>query len=414
MLGKISKKNTNLTKKKPLGIVVAIIIGIVIIGMMASSYFTNNTIQVSAENFELYKNKSYPAQILENCNDKLHCSVNAMQSIADNENREKVIATFEDLITLYEKETACHETAHHLGMWIYAYLDDYDESLKIAKQQCGGAVYHGVIQNFIMIEKFNGAQVEDIDIQSLCPENSNPYSIERWQCLHGLGHGLAQLYEYDVLQAVSRCDEFKPGIEQISCSKGIFMQNLVHYFQTETGDYENTTHSHTAGDFNEDRYYPCNSVPEKYSAPCYHYHVTYLGSLNDGNLKETFSECDDIVSEDMVKYCYYGFGRQLSAQSINIDELQLLCTIGERSEYHKYCLTGMMMTIINVNENPDLGFLFCGNISEQYREFCYEGLGRWVKMLHLDQTMQQAECEKAGDEYAKVCLDADFDSIKLI
>ena len=157
-----------------------------------------------------------------------------------------------------------------------------------------------------------------------------------------------------------------------------------------------------------------DSVPEKYSAPCYHYHVTYLGSLNDGNLKETFSECDDILSEDMVKYCYYGFGRQLSAQSISIDELQLLCTIGERSEYHKYCLTGMMMTVINVNENPDLGFLFCGNISEQYREFCYEGLGRWVKMLHLDQTMQQAECEKAGDEYAKVCLDADFDSIKLL
>jgi len=390
------------TKKKPLGIVVAIVIGIVIAGMIAS-YFLNNTIQISEENFELYKNKSYPAQIIENCNDKMRCPVNAMQSIADNENREKVIETFEELIYLYDKTASCHETAHHLGMWIYAYLDDYDESLKIAKQQCGGAVYHGVIQNFIMIQKFNGAQVEDIDIQSLCPENSNPYSIERWQCLHGLGHGLIQLYEYDVLQAVSRCEEFKPGIEQISCSKGIFMQNLSHYFETETGD------------FDEDRYYPCNSVPEKYSAPCYHYHVTYLESLNDGELKETFSDCDDIVPEEMVKYCYYGFGRQLSAQSIDIGELQLVCTIGERSEYHKYCLTGMMMTIINVNKNPDLGFFFCSNISEQYKEFCYQGLGRWVQMLHLDQTMRQAECEKAENiVYTQTCLDADFDSIKLL
>jgi hypothetical protein len=335
----------------------------------------------------------------------MHCAVNVMQSIADNESQEQVISTFSELITLYEKTIPCHETGHHLGMWLYGYLDDIEKSLELAQQQCGGSIYHGVIQNYILTQKFLGANIEDINIHSICKDKyANPYSIDHWQCLHGLGHGLAQLYDYDVVTAVKRCEEFDEKIEQISCGKGVFMQNVVQYMETNGGDFDDL-----------DRYYPCNAVDAGFVPQCYHYHVTYLALLNDKKLKRTFDSCDGIIPKEMIKYCYYGFGRQLSGNIQSIDDALFLCEAGKISEYYKYCLTGMVLTAVNGNRNPDFGFSFCSHMPQEYKFDCYDGLGRWVKMLHSDKINRDIECQKAENfEYSQICKDASFDSILLL
>ena len=306
-------------------IVITVLISIVIF----SDSFQGNVIKVSNEDFQLFKNQPYPPQIIQNCHDEMHCAVNVMQSISENENEEKVISTFQELITLYETTLPCHETGHHLGMWLYGYLDDIDESLQLAQQQCGGSIYHGVIQNYILTQKFYGTNIDDINIHLICDDGyENPYSIDHWQCLHGVGHGLAQLYDYDILEAVKRCEEFNEKIEQISCSKGVFMQNVVQYLETNGGDFDNL-----------DKHYPCNAVDASFVPQCYHYHVTYLALLNEQKLKKTFDDCDGIQSEEMIKYCYYGFGRKLSHNIKSIDDALFLCESGKITEYHKHCLT---------------------------------------------------------------------------
>jgi len=394
-----------LHKKIILAGIAAIVVTALISIVIFSDILEGNTIKVSSEDFQLYKNQPYPVQIIQNCRDEMHCAVNAMQSISENESKEKVISTFQELVSLYDKNLPCHETAHHLGMWLYGYLNDVDKSLELAQQQCGGSVYHGVIQNYILTQKFQGTNLDDIELHTICEnESENPYSIDHWQCLHGLGHGLAQLYDYDTLDAVKRCDEFQEGIEQISCSKGIFMQNVVHYFEAKKGDFNDS-----------DKYYPCNAVDSKYSPTCYHYHVTYLGLINDRKLKQTFDDCDGIVPEEMIKYCYYGFGRQLSSNIKSIDDALFLCKAGKISEYHKYCLTGMVMTLVNGNKNPDIGFSFCSHLSQEYKESCYDGLGKWVKMLYSDNVKRDSECTKAeNSEFVLVCRQASFDGIKLL
>lgn len=392
-------------KKIILAGILAIAVTAIISIAIFSDMFQEKIIKVEGEDFQLYSDKSYSMQIIQNCQDEMHCAVNAMQSISENENEQTVTKTFEDLITIYDKTMACHETAHHLGMWLYGYIHDVDRSLELAKQQCGGAVYHGVIQGYILNEKFEGAELDDIDIHTICKlESQNPYDIDHWQCLHGLGHGLAQLYDYDILSAVKRCNEFEEGLEQISCSKGIFMQNAVAYLEAKRGDYNES-----------DKYYPCDAVEPKYSAPCYHYHVTYLGILNDRKLKQTFDDCDRIIPEEMIKYCYYGFGRQLSGNIQSIDDALFLCEAGKMTEYHKYCLTGMVLTLVNGNKNPDVGFSFCSHLPEEYKESCYDGLGKWVKMLYFDDAKRGLECSKAENStYGTVCRQASLEGIKLL
>ncbi len=381
-------------------IVIAMLIGFV----MFSDILQGNIIKVSNEDFQLYKNQPYPAQIIENCSDKMHCAVNVMQSIAENENEEKVTSTFKELIILYEQTIPCHQTGHHLGMWLYGYLDDVDKSLQLAQQQCGGSIYHGVIQNYLLTQKFSGVTVDKIDIHSICQDKyANPYSIDQWQCLHGVGHGLTEIYEYDVLEAVKRCEEFKEKIDQISCSKGVFMQNVVQYLETNGGDFDES-----------DKYYPCNAVDASFVPQCYHYHITYLALLNDKKLKKTFADCDGINPEEMIKYCYYGFGRQLSGNIKSIDDALFLCESGKITEYHKYCLTGMVLTLVNVNRNPDFGFSFCSHLPIEYKFDCYDGLGKWVKMLYFDNLNINIQCQKAENfEYSQICQQASFDSVKL-
>ena len=111
-------------------------------------------IKVEEENISLYSNRPYAPQIIKECKNDVHCAVNAMQTISDIENKQNVTDTFGDLIHLFEQTYPCHETAHHLGMWFYGYVGDVSEALSYAEQVCGGAVFHGVIQNYMATQKF--------------------------------------------------------------------------------------------------------------------------------------------------------------------------------------------------------------------------------------------------------------------
>lgn len=182
------------------------------------------------------------------------------------------------------------------------------------------------------------------------------------------------------------------------------MQNVVQYLETKGGDFDDL-----------DKYYPCNVVDESYVPQCYHYHVTYLALLNEQKLKKTFDDCDAINPEEMIKYCYYGFGRQLSHNIKNIDDALFLCEVGKIKEYHKYCLSGMVMTLVNGNKNPDLGFSFCSHMPQEYKSDCYGGLGKWVKLLYPDEINRSIECQKAENlHYSQICIRANFDEIKLL
>jgi hypothetical protein len=332
-----------------------------------------------------------------------------MKTLAKIEDRERVLDVFSNLITSYSKKYPCHEIGHHLGMWLNAYVGDPVEALELAKQQCGGSIFHGIIQNYLQIQKFKNVSLNDIDIHEICSKyKNNPSFINRWQCLHGLGHGLIDIYDYDTQSAVSRCDEFEPGLEQISCSKGVFMQNVVHY--TDTGN----------GDFDEnDLFYPCNASPSKYRPPCYHYQITYMAFKSGGitvQIPDAFDICDDISPEEEIKYCYYGMGRQMQARAyLDWDRALFLCQLGDKKDLHSYCIEGMLMTLVNGNTNPSAGFFFCKSLPLEFKNTCYDGLGKWITMLSSDHDERQNLCSMAENKnYSDICMNAKTESLALL
>lgn len=391
-----------------------LVIGVLLVGGISSVFLVlgfsmNGTeIEIENENIKIYSNQPYAEQIVDQCMADVHCSVNALHTLANVEDKEKMVNVFSDLISVYESRYPCHEIGHHLGMWLNAYVGDVQEALELAKQQCGGSIFHGVIQNYLQIQKFQNISASDIEIQEICSKfKTDPSFINRWQCLHGLGHGLADIYNYDITSAVERCEEFEPGLEQISCSKGVFMQNVVHWGET------------TSGDFNEDDlYYPCNTYT-KYAPTCYHYHITYMAAKSGGakvQIPDAFDICDKIDPEEMVKYCYYGMGRQMQSRTyLDWDRALLLCQQGDREDLHGFCIEGMLMTLVNGNTDPHRGFTFCESLPIEYKQTCYNGLGKWIKMLSSNQEEQNQLCSRSENKkYIDICMNATTDSLRLL
>jgi hypothetical protein len=392
-------------------LIISIIIGIGIVSIFSLFGIISDyqEIQIENEEIKIYSNQPYAPQIVDGCKDDIHCSVNAMSTLAKLEDKEKVLDIFSNLIVNYESKYPCHEIGHHLGMWLNAYIGDPQDALDLAQQQCGGSIFHGVIQNYLQIQKFKNIPIKDIDIQEICSKYQDDSSfINRWQCLHGLGHGLADIYNYDIQSAVNRCEEFEPGLEQISCSKGIFMQNTVHLVETGTGDFDEN-----------DLFYPCNALPSKYMPTCYHYHITYMAAKSGGTriqIPDAFDICDDISPEEMIKYCYYGMGRQMQSRTyLDWDRAVFLCQQGDRKDLYSYCLEGMLMTLVNGNTNPSGGFSFCKSLPSEYKQTCYDSLGKWIMMLSSDYDQRQKLCSMAENKnYFDVCMNAKTDSLQLL
>lgn len=379
---------------------------------------TQNQLDSNLNEHDMLINKSpelYAEQIFESCQnvsdvnniDNNHCPMMALDELnKTTTNRQLVLATFSELVRLYDETNySCHHDGHHLGMWLYNYTGDTNESLKYATIHCGGSVYHGIFQSYFEGEQFSNTNVDkgQIAITNLCPvgqENIN-WLHER-DCIHGIGHGLIKLYDYDTVAAVDRCNEFVPIWTKSACSRGVFMENTEYFFETGKGDFDPN-----------DNYSPCNTTVEKFASQCYYYYPAYYlvkNSLSlDYNLSDAFSNCDNISPAKFAKFCYQGMGRLLETAAYTNPELSIAaCYVGNQTIYHKDCLLGTLKTIMKGDATTEVGFNYCSHTNLDFKAACYEIVGLWIQeFLSTTKEELESECAKAPDsDYIITCINA--------
>lgn len=351
--------------------------------------------------------KSYAEQIMAFCqDDDDHCPMMALDKLNKTVSRQMVLGTFSDLILLYDKNNySCHDKGHHLGMWLYDYTKNLKETLNYATLLCGGSVFHGIFQSYFEGEHLvHNVDKNQIMITHLCPigqENVN--WIHERDCIHGIGHGLAILYNYNTTAAVDRCNEFIPLWAQSACSRGIFMENNQYFLETRKGDFDKN-----------DIYSPCNRTVEKFAPQCYYYHPMYLlesykYTNKTENLTDAFAHCDNISPDKFVKYCYQGIGRKLQLFAYtNTEQAIAACYRGNQPTYHDDCLIGTLKTMLKGDAKTDVAFKFCSLSKLDFKAECYEIVGMWIKtFLCPNQQEWKRECAKAPDiDYVINCINA--------
>jgi hypothetical protein len=324
----------------------------------------------------------------------------ALTDIAKTEGEDVVIGTFDEVLSKYSSSgNYCHEQAHHFALFLYTYTGNFSRAMSIASLKCGGAVYHGLVESHLSRAAFNKNDTQDIDVTQICPDDPrNPHSLARYECLHGLGHGLMAFHDYDVFAAAKNCEQLEPGLEQKSCFNGVFMENVERY---DSGN----------GIFDDDDiFYPCTVVSSIQAPACYGYHVAYLLKKNRHQFQETLKECDKIVPAEFIKDCYRGVGIQLLPITVKSPSLSIsMCQIGD-PEYRIYCFRGVVVVVAD-QQGTEKGFQLCTLYPNEFKMDCYERMGMWVLLLSPDREVREKECSRAeSPQYFEACIGATLEN----
>jgi hypothetical protein len=366
-------------------------------------YPVNNTFY--DEKLKKYETKNqHVKSIFSKCGTDSHCATDSMSTLSRNETKQTVLDTLNEITASYDTmDMLCHNQAHHLGEFLYGYSGNLTEALLSADRKCGGGLYHGIMKNYFQTELFfEKANADTIPVRESCDIlGNNPYSHIRLECTHGTGHALSRAYNLDVFSALKRCDEFNSSIDQRACYRGVFMENLVEHWNNGGGTYKQ-----------DDIFYPCSNVQEKYAGDCYHYQSQYILGKKKYVVEDSFNECDNIKSETLVKYCYYGLGVQISF-AFAFDETGLVSTCQKGDlDYATFCLQGAVYRIVDQN-GVDEGISLCKELTVKFKEDCYDTIGKWVHTTESDVQNKEKICSTAETlEYYLVCINANPEELE--
>jgi len=164
-------------------------------------------------------------------------------------------------------------------------------------------------------------------------------------------------------------------------------------------------------DFKEDDlHYPCNSVSEEFVRSCYMFQSQYIIIQNENSAEKSFDTCDEIPKE-IRKFCYLGLGLQITGNNINdFNRIIELCQMGDE-EFHSECIKE---SAFELSDDKDVreGIEFCKIVPDYTKEACYDGIGKWTKLLYGSEKDIEELCSQAeNSKYSDICLNATWDTL---
>jgi len=402
--------------KTKFSIFIISVIGIVAVSLMYGFYLYENSPEtrsfqvknMTSEEFrdeqirKIKTGNTHADAILSSCGNDDHCTAESIQKLSKVEKQEIVLTVIDEILDeLQLSELICHKYAHHIGKFLLEYANgNLTKAFTLASGKCGGAQYHGIVENYFLAGIFFGnLKLEDLQISDSCDIlSNNPQSMVRVDCAHGFGHGLLKAYNYDIFSTLQKCDEFKTIIERDACHKGVFMENQIQILENKGGVFDE-----------HDIFYPCNIMSDEIASACYEYQAYYILRQNF-DIEKSLSECDKILPEKFVKTCYYGMGTQ--ARGFNIfqssNKFVSNCQMGD-PKYQSFCVAGgagLMAKQVGI----DKALEFCESVPEYFQVECYKAVGRNIHLNYATIQERQEQCSVIESlEYYDVCINANVD-----
>lgn len=159
-------------------------------------------------------------------------------------------------------------------------------------------------------------------------------------CQHGMGHGILTNLGYrfeDLKTALDYCDNLTERYPTLGCIGGVFME---YNFQTMLDEQKKIRFFD-----NNNTYYPCVKVLEKYRPSCYFWQAEWWSEVLPGNLEERYTTigllCGSLQDQQERKECYLGAGN-IAGQHVNWnrEEAAKLCGMIADLEGQRFCKEG--------------------------------------------------------------------------
>jgi hypothetical protein len=325
---------------------------------------------------------------LEGCLDA-DCRRQAFGNIAYREGPDKALDEFEDKLGDQPVEADCHRIAHTIGA---ASLEYYDGSVAKAlangRATCWSGYYHGVVER-----SFSGTKEAELPKRSreICQDPEiRATSFLAYQCVHGLGHGLMIHTGYDLPESLKVCDKLQTGWDSDSCEAGVFMENISSSYGIESKWLRDS-----------DLIYPCNAIAEKYKLYCYLMVTSRILEQTGYDWKKTVATCRK-SDKAWIATCFQSLGRDASGNTRqDVPKIVELCALA--GDMTRECIYGAARDITSNDASPKRAKVLCETAEEQYRAYCFEGVGTIIGGFHAEREGRRAECRKVTTRYFTDC-----------
>ncbi len=307
-----------------------------------------------------------------------------------------------------------HMFVHMVGQEAYAVSGNPTQAFLGCRDTFGSGCYHGVLQMHLK----RLGNLTDQAVRDVCHKTIDTQSSEflRYQCLHGVGHGLMLHFERDVELSLKNCDALETDRDRESCYGGVFMENFgaTHGHHAPGGDTAQA-HGHDHGGHSgpakkprvsglraDDLHYPCSAVDDKYKRACYFLQTSAVFKLVGQDYIKVFKTCDQAPKQH-IETCYRSLGRDISGYTLNDPKkVSELCMLGSEP-YIGYCYIGAVQDFVNNTASPDTGMTLCATLPNEYKRDCYTGIGEMLIALFPDKERRATQCEASEARYVPVC-----------
>lgn len=323
--------------------------------------------------------------------------------------------------------TSGHVYAHAIGIAAGKAPGDVAAAFTQCSESFQSGCYHGVIQAWF-------ARLDSIgpgEANGLCQpfrENEGQRWI-RFQCVHGMGHGLTMLYKHDLTAGLEGCDLLADQWDRHACYGGAFMENIVnvtiphhpasamaHDRSTMTPstpdpaghDMSEMSHAAPAVKFKavdpSNQQYPCSIMAERYLRSCYEMQTSVMLYNNGGDMAGAARDCNS-APQAMRTVCYSSLGRDVSSRSQqNHAEAIRMCSLGTPA-YQPWCYFGVVKNFVDLNARAQDGIAFCRAIpGDANKQLCYAAVGEQIHMLAPSVEGRRRMCAESEGRYVDACL----------
>jgi hypothetical protein len=306
-----------------------------------------------------------------------------------------------------------HEYSHMIGITAFKVSHDVSGSFKSCTEILQSGCYHGVIQTYLLSVPHVGAA----EVNGVCHEWAAADADQwlRFQCMHGMGHGLTMIYDHDLPRALAGCDLLHEEWDRKSCYGGTFMENIVFAEDPSMAnmvmgdehqglgapmkmdDHSAMPAKYVAVD-KKDPFHPCSKLGERYQEDCWLMQSAVILFLRDNDFARTFAVCDSAPARWRYA-CYTGTGTEVSGQTLRDPDASVrLCSRGS-PRYQPWCYEGVVKNYIDVTAKYRDGLAFCKIVPGRGNRLkCYQSVGEEIAVLHNTMADRPPLCgEIAGD-----------------
>jgi hypothetical protein len=314
-----------------------------------------------------------------------------------------------------------HLFVHAIGIAAFDPSRDFVATFKECTELFHAGCYHGLIQARL-------AAAGDIDAETVNHVCADVVAADtghwlRFQCLHGVGHGVVIQRGHDLLKGLDACELLEDPWQRASCYGGAFMENVTNvthpHHAALTRSLSNSEHEH-AGDEHadhnasaastfrpvnpDDAQYPCSIVKEHHKPACYGMQTAVILYLNGYDFGAAAKTCEE-APEHYRRTCHSSLGRDASGfASRDTKKLIDLCKL-DRTINGQYCYVGAVKAVIDWTGKVEGGLPFCRAIEKGIAQLrCYQAVGAQISVIVPDHERGRALCVQAEGDNQNACL----------